>query len=53
MLDPSETKTPMKTKFSSMNQKFHIFIFFFSYQSRVSWTVLIELLGFTKLIRLV
>lgn len=29
MLDPSETKTPMKTKFSSMNQKFHIFTFFF------------------------
>ena len=48
MLDPSERKSLMKTKYSSMNQKFYIFtIFFLPKQSFLD--LLIELLGFPKL----
>lgn len=48
MLDPSERKSLMKTKYSGVNQKFYIFtIIFLSKQSFLD--LLIELPRFPKL----
>lgn len=43
MLDIPERMSLIEIKFSRKNEKF------FLYQSRVSWTLLIKLLGFPKL----
>lgn len=47
MLDPSERKSLMKTKYSGVNQKFYIFTIILSKQGFLD--LLIELLPFPKL----